>query len=153
MAFFACGGSDDDAPPVFENAPANPDKAMLEKLVNEARASGRDCGSTGQSPAGPLTWNDTLALVARKHSQDMAANDRLSHLGSDGSFVDERISATGFQWTLYAENLLKGGATEKAAIETWLQSEAHCKNIMNPGLREFGVGTSGPYWTMVLASH
>lgn len=151
LGLYACTGSDDDFPVIFENAPVNPDKAMLLQLVNQARAEGRNCGGNNLSDAPPLTWNDTLALVARKHSQDMAANDRLSHIGSDGSFVDERLTREGYTWTFYAENLLKGVSTEKAAIETWLESQAHCENIMNPKLRQFGVGTSGPYWTMVLA--
>ena len=153
LTFAACGGKEDDPIDIFENAPRNPDKALLLKLVNDARASGGKCGSASLSPAGPISWNDTLALVARKHSQDMAANDKLSHTGTDGSFVDERITREGYIWTFYAENLLKGGATEQDAIEIWLESEGHCKNLLNPNLEEMGVGTSGPYWTMVLASH
>jgi uncharacterized protein YkwD len=153
LTFAACSGNEDDTMTFFENAPANPDKALLLKLVNDLRATGGQCGSAGFSAASALTWNDTLAIVARKHSQDMAANGKLSHTGTDGSFVDQRLAREGYVWTFYAENLLKGGATEQDAIQIWMNSEGHCKNILNPNLKEMGVGTSGPFWTMVLASH
>ncbi len=151
VLFAACSAPEDDQLSFFEEAPASPDKAMLLKLVNDARSEGGKCGKNSFAPAVALSWNDTLALVARKHSEDMAALGRLSHTGSDGSFVDDRLDRHGYRWTFYAENLLKGSATEQQAIQLWLQSEGHCANILNPNLREIGVGTSGAYWTMVLA--
>lgn len=151
--FPACQPAGDDTATFFPDAPANPDKFQLLKLLNEARTAGGSCGKTTFPPAVPLTWNDTLALVARKHSQDMHANNRLSHNGTNGSFVDDRITAEGYTWSFYAENLLKGGSTVAEAVKIWLDSEGHCINIRNPDLKEVGVGTSGPYWTMVLASH
>ena len=149
LTIAACGNKDDDPGTVFQNAPANPDKAKLLQLVNQARSSATSCGSV--VPA--LTWNDTLAVVGKKHSEDMAANDKLNHNGSDGSFVDDRIEREGYIPAFYAENLLKGGATEEEAIQAWLDSPAHCANIMDAKVTEMGVGTSGAYWTLVLASH
>lgn len=148
----ACGSKEDDGT-FFPDAPVNPDKAKLVQLVSDLRATGQNCGGVSFVAAGAVTWNDTLALVALKHSQDMDANDKLSHSGTDGSFVDERITREGYVFSFYAENLLKGGPTEEEAITAWKNSPAHCENLMDPNINEIGVGTSGPYWTMVLASH
>lgn len=153
FALPSCQVADDDTAVYFPDAPSNPDKFLLLKMLNEARAAGGKCGQTNYAPAPALTWNDTLAQVARDHSQDMNANNRLSHRGANGSFVEDRIESAGYVWSFYAENLLKGGSTEAEAIRIWLESEGHCANIHNPNLKEVGVGTSGPYWTMVLASH
>jgi uncharacterized protein YkwD len=145
----SCRGSDDEVKPVTPAGSRNPDKAKLLQLVNEARSNARSCGT----PVPGVVWNDTLALVARKHSEDMATNDKLSHIGSDGSMLDDRLARYGYVWSDYAENVLKGVETEEAAIQLWLESPAHCENIMRPGVKQMGVGISGAYWTMVLASH
>lgn len=152
MMMAACGNNADDNT-FFPDAPASPDKVKLVNLVNEFRAKGETCGGKNYGAAVPVTWNDTLALVAKKHSEDMNANNKLNHTGTDGSLVDERISAAGYVYSFYAENLLKGGATEEEAIKAWRESTAHCENLMDPNINQIGVGTSGTYWTMVLASH
>lgn len=152
LVIAACGnkGGDDT---FFPDAPANPDKVKLLELVNDFRSKGETCGGSGFSAAGAVTWNDTLALVAKKHSDDMFANNKLNHTGTDGSHVDDRITAAGYIWGNYAENLLKGGASEEEAIKAWRESTAHCENLMDPKITEIGIATAGPYWTMVLASH
>ncbi len=149
----ACSNKGDDGSTFFPDAPANPDKVKLVELVNEFRSKGESCGGKSYAATIPVSWNDTLETVAIKHSQDMNANNKLSHTGSNGSFVDERITAEGYVYTFYAENLLKGGATEEEALKAWKESATHCENLMDPKINEIGVGTAGPYWTMVLASH
>lgn len=145
----ACSEKEKDNDTFFQTAPVTVDKIKMLQLVNEVRSSAAFCGS----PAPPLVWNDTLALVAKRHSEDMNANRKLSHSSADGSLVDARLTKAGYLWSDYAENLLKGGATEEEAVQAWLKSTAHCSNIMRPTVKEIGVGTSGVYWTMVLASH
>ncbi len=152
LTLAACNKKGDDST-FFPDAPATPDKVKLVNLVNAFRSIGETCGGSSLAAAVPVTWNDTLATVALKHSEDMNANNKLNHTGSDGSFVDDRITASGYVYSYYAENLLKGGATEEEAIKAWQESTAHCKNLMDPKINEIGIGTAGPYWTMVLASH
>lgn len=151
LIFAACGKDDNTG--FFPDAPANPDKTKLVDLVNQFRSSGQNCGGSNQAASVPVTWNDTLAIVAQKHSEDMNKNNKLNHIGSNGSLVDERISAEGYVFSYYAENLLKGGATEEEAMKAWKESPTHCKNLMDSRIKQIGVGTAGPYWTMVLASH
>ena len=147
----ACG--DDETGQTFPDAPANPDQAKLLQLINDARTAGHTCGSTNKPAVGTVTWNDTLAVVAKKHSQDMDNKNFFTHTGSDGSTVEERIIREGYLPDYYVENLLKGGETEEVAIEAWLNSTDHCNNLMDAGVAEIGIGTAGPYWTLVMAIH
>ena len=66
-------------------------KEKMVVLINRARAQSRNCGYKIYTPAGEVTWNPTLARAALDHSVDMATGDFVSHSGSDGSHVDERV--------------------------------------------------------------
>ena len=49
------------------------------------------------------------------------------------------------------ENIAAGQPTPESVVAGWLRSEGHCRNIMNPGFRELGLGfaqggTYGTYW-------
>jgi uncharacterized protein YkwD len=37
-------------------------------------------------------------------------------------------------------------------MNAWLGSEGHCKNIMNGGFKDMGVGRDGDYWTQEFGS-
>jgi len=62
-------------------------------------------------PAPPLVPHRLLRDAALGHSQDIARRDNSvhsnSHVGSNGSTVDVRTTATGFQWERLAENVFK----------------------------------------------
>jgi len=131
-------------------------KAMLE-LINEARAEGRECGEYGYfDPAPPLKWSEELYAAALEHSKDLALSDTFSHTGSgtesdrtaralhpgEGSSVGERIEYNGYQpWQRYGENIAAGTVMDEAkeAIEGWLASPGHCKNLMKPQFEEVGM--------------
>ena len=127
--------------------------------INFWRASGAMCGATLHAATTPLAWLDALAGAAATHSRDMAANNFFTHTGSDGSTYGARITAAGYAWSAAAENLPAGRATVNEAIDAWIQSAAHCANIMNPSLQHVGVAcvkggasnTYTSYWTMDLA--
>lgn len=123
--------------------------------VNAARAVGRLCGTTWYPAAPPLAWNEALARAATAHSLDMATQNYFSHTSLDGrSFVD-RIEAQGYaDWRAVAENISAGRSTMDATIASWLQSSGHCRNIMNPRYKDYGVSVAyksgsryGTYWT------
>ncbi len=136
----------------YATAPATPEQQKLLDLVNNARTSGHQCGSTYYPPAPTVTWNSTLTTAAQKHSDYMSTNNNLSHTGSNGSSAGDRITAEGYNWSTYGENIAVGFATEEAVVKGWLESEGHCKNIMNPNFTEMGIATSGAYWTQVFAA-
>ena len=132
------------------------DKRVLEK-VNEARVKGRKCGDKYYRAVKPLLWNKILGQAALNHSMDMAKNGFLSHIGSDGSDPGERLSKVGYGWTAYGECIAEGQRTPEEAVNGWLKSEMHCRNIMNPEFKEAGSAFArsrslGTYWTLVFGS-
>lgn len=99
------------------------------------------------SGVAPLRWNDSLAYISRQHSRDMAANNSMSHMGSDGSTPWDRMSRAGIPWEAAAENVAWGQRTAEAVVSAWMDSESHRDNILDPTLRQLGVGFADFYWT------
>lgn len=143
-----------DTDPTDSTAPIsfNVNSQQLVTLVNKYRAEGCTCGNDRMAAAPPITWNETLGKTAFLHSKDMNDNNYFSHTAKDGSSAGDRITKQGYAWSTYGENIAKGYANEKAVIEGWIQSEGHCRNIMNPNFKEMGVGKEGEYWTQVFGT-
>ena len=137
-------------PPGATNTNVN--QATLLQLVNNVRLAGCTCGSTVMPPVPTLTWNTELAKAALDHSNDMYSNDYFSHTGLDGSSAGDRITAAGYKWRAYGENIARGYSTEQAVMDGWLKSEDHCKNIMGSLFKEMGVGRTGNYWAQEFGS-
>jgi len=115
-----------------------PDTQRIDKLldlVNEYRSSGCNCGDEYFPPVEPVVWNDLLEEAAQNHSNDMYENDYFDHTTPDGIGAGERITATGYGWSTYGENIALGYSTEE-----------------DGNLTEMGVGENNSYWTQVLAS-
>lgn len=100
-------------------------------LVNEERE---------KENLSPLVWNEELAKLAREHSEDMEKRDFFSHINPDGLDPFDRMSKKGIKYSVAAENIAYGQQTPEAVMNTWMNSEGHRKNIMNPQLKELGVG-------------
>jgi hypothetical protein len=106
----------------------------------------------------PLTANRALIAAAQRHSQDMAANNFLEHVGSDGSQFWQRVSDAGYNMTAGAENVLSRSDTDiSSAYNQWRESPGHFTNMVNPVYQEVGVAfaqstTGTVYFTMVLAA-
>ena len=103
-------------------------------------------------PVAAVVWNDKLAKAAYDHSADMKANDYFSHTGLNGSTAGQRITAVGYTCKTYGENIANGYTTEQAVMTGWLNSEGHCKNIMNGNFKEMGAGRQDNYWTQVFGA-
>jgi uncharacterized protein YkwD len=134
--------------------------ARILQRINQLRASGASCGSSGQfASTSAVAWNAKLTQAADGHSQDMAASNYFAHTSQDGRTFAQRIDATGYTWSSAGENIAAGYATVDAVMDGWIQSAGHCANLMNPNFSEIGVacvpGTSSDaysnYWTMDLA--
>ncbi len=91
-----------------------------------------------------LEWSESLAAVARMHSEDMARAEFFSHRGSDGSLVDDRADRLGLgSWRAIGENIayMRGFEDPAAlAVAKWLESTAHRKNLLGPNWKESAVG-------------
>ena len=108
------------------------------KHINEARAQGRMCGNTYYEAAVPFVWNNKLAEASVQHSLDMAENSFLSHTGSTGDNLSERLTQVHYDWAACGENIGHGYRNSEEAVRAWLKHHTHCKNIMNPDFKEIG---------------
>jgi uncharacterized protein YkwD len=122
------------------------------RLVNEARAKKRKCGSTTYKAVPALRADATLAKVATAHSADMAKKDYFSHYSKNGDSPFDRMKAAGYRYSSAGENIAAGYRTPSSVVSAWLKSTGHCKNIMKKSYKELGVGYAtgglyGSYWT------
>ncbi|MEW9921492.1 CAP domain-containing protein [Marimonas sp. MJW-29] len=100
----------------------------------------------------PVAYSKTLAQVAQAHAQDMARQGRMSHIGSDGSKIGQRVRRAGYRWCHVSENVAKGHRSLQKVLNAWAASPGHRRNMVNRKAREFGLGRVGDeYWVMVLA--
>jgi len=172
LFFIACGDSSAPRTTASESSYAVAQKTTqseILKAINEARSVARDChdGNGLVSAAPALTWNEDLYASAYEHSYDLAESNTFSHYGSGtasditgsnnnkASYFNERIRANGYVgYRTIGENIAGGQATIQEAVTAWLESPAHCTNIMNPNFKEIGVAVVtnsdseyGIYWT------
>jgi uncharacterized protein YkwD len=143
-------GSDDGGkPPSASDDPAF-DPAAAQKLVNSYRA---------KKGLKPLKLNTRLSEAARKHSEDLAKSDRISHYGSDGSDAWERVRKTGYGARLAAENVGTGQISLDEVFRGWQKSRDHNANLLLGDAEEMGVAMVykpetqfKTFWTMVVAA-
>lgn len=121
---------------------------QLIALINEARS---------KASLAPLTINAQLSAAARTHSLDMACGDFLSHTGSDGSWVGDRLKAAGYDTYTYQEIIAIGSPQD--AMTQWRNDQPHWDMVLNPSMKEIGVGYAynaesqfGGYFTVDFAS-
>lgn len=128
-------------PPPAPAPPASEGDEVLQ-IVNAERA---------KEGCGPVTSNDLLATAAQRHSADMVSRDYFSHTSLDGTDPGDRITAVGYRWSTYGENIAKGQRTPADVMEAWMNSPGHRANILNCAFKEMGIGKQdsggGPVWT------
>ncbi|SNS44808.1 Uncharacterized conserved protein YkwD, contains CAP (CSP/antigen 5/PR1) domain [Actinomadura meyerae] len=120
--------------------------AQVISLVNKERAK-NGCRA--------LTSNSKLTAAAQGHSADMARRGFFDHTNPDGKSPGDRITAAGYRWSTYGENIAKGQPTAASVMQAWMNSSGHRANILNCSFREIGVGvvkSGGPYWTQVFGA-
>ncbi|MEU8677673.1 sigma-70 family RNA polymerase sigma factor [Streptomyces sp. NPDC048560] len=116
-------------------------------LVNSERTK-EGCGT--------VRSNEKLTTAASRHSADMVARDYFSHTAPDGSDPGDRITAAGYRWSTYGENIAKGQRTAADVMDSWMKSPGHRANILNCSFKEIGVGvqdsSGGPVWTQAFGT-
>ncbi|MFI8930936.1 sigma-70 family RNA polymerase sigma factor [Streptomyces sp. NPDC053474] len=126
------------APP----APSGSKAQQVLSLVNAERA---------KAGCGPLTHNSKLTTAAQRHSADMRSRNYFDHTSPDGTDPGQRITAAGYKWSTYGENIARGQQTAASVMDAWMNSEGHRANILNCSFKELGTGVEegegGPWWT------
>jgi uncharacterized protein YkwD len=93
-----------------------------------------------------LVWNEDVAKIARMHSRNMADQRFFSHRGLDGKMVNDRADSVGLtKWRGIGENIaFERGYDHPAAfaVEKWMESPSHRKNLLGQTWRESAVGVA-----------
>ena len=98
-----------------------------------------------QRKLAPLRLNVRLGAAADTHSRAMAGRGFFAHESADGSSFWKRVqrfySDRGFARWSVGENLLWSSPSIDAAgaLQMWLDSPPHRKNLLSPGWREIGL--------------
>lgn len=89
---------------------------------------------------GPLDKHPALTAAAQKHSQDNAQMGDLTHTGSDGSRVSDRVAREGYDYSSVRENIAWGYSSARSVVMGWMCSDGHRRNIMACDVSDIGVG-------------
>ena len=94
----------------------------------------------------PLVWSNELAAVARLHSQNMAEFKFFSHRGLDNKLVSDRADQLKIgRWRSIGENIAFNRGFQDPvgkAVELWLDSPTHRRNMLDPNWKESAVGVA-----------
>lgn len=91
----------------------------------------------------PLEENEKLARLARAYSRRMAQKGFFSHTDPSGETAVDRARSADLSFALLGENIFKSvNAPDpvKLAVQGWMDSPGHRKNILRPGFTQTGVG-------------
>ena len=94
-----------------------------------------------------LQVDPKLNCAAQMHSEDVGPKKLCPHEGTDGSSPWERAKKCGTKAS--RENIACGQGTPRAAVDAWLDSEGHYKNMMAENIKFIGVGVANNYWTNI----
>ncbi len=106
-----------------------------------------------------LTYSEKLATIGRYHSDDMAAKGYFAHTGPDGQSLTDRYDRFGydcratidtFKYATGGENIYKSVASKRRpvdevaseAVQGWLDSKSHRKNLLKPYWDREGLGVN-----------
>jgi uncharacterized protein YkwD len=117
-------------------AASSPERRAFD-LINRERAA------RGEAR---LVWDDELASMARRHSENMAGRGFFSHTDQTGRDTAARAAACGVcGWRALAENIAYNqGFDDPAAfaVERWMNSAKHRDNILRAGFTHAGLGVA-----------
>jgi hypothetical protein len=101
----------------------------LVELANQAR---EDAGLK------PLTWDAGLAAAAHAHAERMAAEGEIEHRYNGEADLPERAAKAGAHFSLIEENIAMAD-TAFHVHQSWMKSQAHHDNLLNPNINRIGV--------------
>ncbi|WP_052311719.1 MULTISPECIES: CAP domain-containing protein [unclassified Actinoplanes] len=132
----------------ISSSPYAPVQQQILALVNLQR---------GRAGCRPVTIDRRLIDAANGHAAEMARRDYFDHASPNGKGAGDRVSANGYPWRLYGENIARGQRSPWEAMDAWMNSPEHRANILDCKLDQMGVGLAidgghTPYWVQDFAS-
>lgn len=92
-----------------------------------------------------LQWHAGAAAAAQSHSRVMAERRFFSHTDPERGDLKTRLKNAHVGWTAIAENLFQQRGCRdpvRCAVDGWLQSAGHRRNMLNPSYTHTGIGIS-----------
>jgi len=92
----------------------------------------------------PLRISRALSAAATEHSREMGRRGYFAHSSFDGTSFWRRVArhygSSGYRFWTAGENLLwsSGALTAKAAVDLWLKSRPHRRNLLASRWRDVG---------------
>jgi uncharacterized protein YkwD len=104
----------------------------------------------------PLTESSLLSQAAQKHAENMVLTGIFNHV-IGGLGPGDRITAEGYAWQRYGENIAFGYSTASQVVVGWMNSPGHRANILKAEFTEIGLGYAlnaqgRAYWVQVFAA-
>lgn len=109
-------------------------EAALAAEINRVRA---------ENGMPPYAISPELNATAHAHSCDMAAHMLISHTGSDGRTLRDRLATATPPWQRMSESIAAGFDDPAKVVALWMDEPPdgpHRLNILNPDQREVGTG-------------
>lgn len=122
-----------------ELAEFDPEEAAVVTATNRERAA---------KGLPPLIIDKALGLAAADHSADMQQEGFFDHESPIEGKRTPADRAKNFGTMAAGENIAQARSGE-AAVEMWMDSDGHRRNILDPYYRRIGVGRSGKYFTQM----
>jgi len=91
---------------------------------------------------GELRLSRQLTSAAQGYADRMVEEGFYGHVSPSGDTVLQRVEATGYRPEHTGENLASGPDTVAAAMDGWMASKGHRRNILNSRFRDIGFGLS-----------
>ena len=90
--------------------------------------------------AKPLALNAKLTAAAKEYAEFLARTGKFGH--SEEGSPSQRIRKQGYSFRAMGENIAKGQGTAESAVNSWMHSDGHRRNILNKGFKEVGFGVA-----------
>lgn len=110
--------------------------------LEKARAEVLARANAERAAAGlpPLALDPRLNAAAQAHAEDMLLRSYYNHSTPEGTGPSARVRKTGYPARLVAENIARGPFTVAEAMDNWMASREHRRNLLHPGFAHLGVG-------------
>lgn len=90
----------------------------------------------------PARRDTRLESAAQGHAVDLLVRSDYRHESRDGANQGARAVAAGYATARVAENLYEDVYSVDEALDGWLRSPAHRRNLLNPACTDLGLGVA-----------
>lgn len=117
-------------PTAAPNVAISADEQKLLNLINAERS---------KAGVSPLSFDMTLLKISRLKAKDLVDNNYFAHQSPTYGSPFDMMKQFGVSFKSAGENIA-GNSSIENAVQAWMNSEGHRKNILNPSFNFTGVG-------------